>query len=520
MMFKNNQGSILLCFIIFALLVDVPLLETFSDGVDFTIAGNFLGIPHPPSYPAFTLLVNLLKYLPFGSHVFRTNLLTLLISSLFLFFVFKAFRANFIEKVMFCTILLTSKTFFSNALIGEVYVLSLFIIFLLYLFLFKEDIRFFYLTGFLSGLGMGIHHTVIFMTLFLVGYKICIRKYFKLVDWSLWLFFFILGFSVYIYLPVRASCDPLWNWGAPKNFLLFLNSFFRHDFSSKGIIRSFDTLIEQIRCFNPVYEFGYINGFFVIFFFLFYVFVKRNGLDKLVIVLIYFVGILIVVGDDDLSFNERLEAYAVFFLPAYFFMLYAFFEYIRDLKNLKAKYVAILITFIGLLLHVYGNNFKDSNSYQKLIFPHDYGRFNLSMLPLDSVLIVQGGEKDFPSIYQQRVCKFREDIKIVTLTSLGKFWNLKESLMLGAAYKTFVETPDDKVNVLKSIVLYQKEVLKKRVFTNIYDEQKLPLMDWQFNGIFKELGSDNKLNKEYYLRLRGRGGDECFLTNFIEEGIQ
>lgn len=513
-MLKNNQGIILFCFIIFALFVDMPLLETFSDGVDFTIAGNFLGIPHPPSYPAFTLVVNLLKYLPFGSHVFRTNFLTLIISSLFLFFVFKAFRANFIEKVMFFLILLTSKTFFSNAKIGEVYVLNLFIIFLLYRCLFQEDIRFFYLTGFLSGLGMGIHHTVIFMTLFLVSYNMCLKKNFRFVDWSLWLFFFILGFSVYIYLPVRASCNPLWNWGAPKNFLLFLNSFFRHDFSSKGIIRSFDTLIEQIKSFNPVYEFGYINGFFVIVCFLFYVFVKRNGLDKLILVLIYFTGILIVVGDDDLSFNERLETYAVFFLPAYFFMLYSACEYIRDLKHLKSKYVAILISFIGVLVHVCDNNFKDSNSYQKLVFPHDYGRFNLSMLPLDSVLIVQGGEKDFPAIYQQRVCKFREDIKIVTLTSLGKFWNLKESLLLGAAYKTFPESPYDKLNVLKSTILYQKEVLKKRVFTNIYDEQKLPLMDWQFNGIFKELGSGSKLDKEYFLRLRGKGSDNGFLNNF------
>jgi len=514
MMLKNNRSLILICFIIFVLLVYVPILETFSDGVDFTIAGNFLGVPHPPSYPAFTLLVNLSKYFPFGCHVFRTNLLSLIISSLFLFFVVKVFKGSFFEKVMFFLILLTSKTFFLNAMIGEVYILNLFIIFLLYRFLFEEDIRFFFLSGFLSGLGMGIHHTVIFMTLFLVIYYICLKRYFKIINWSLWLFFFILGFSVYIYLPIRGNLNPLWNWGAPKNFLLFLNSFFRHDFSSKGIFRSFDTLIEQIKCFNPVYEFGYINGFFVIVCFLFYVFFKRNDLYKFIVVLIYFIGTIIVVGDDDLTFSERMETYAVFFLPAYFFMLYSVCDFIRDIKNPKSKYVSIVIVFVGVLLHVYENNIKDSNSYQKLVFPHDYGRFNLSMLPLDSVLIVQGGEKDFPIIYQQSVCRFREDIKIVKLTFLGKFWNLKESLMLGSAYITFSETPYDKFNVLKSTILYQKEVLKKRVFTNIYDEQKLPIMDWQYNGIFKELGPGSKLDKEYFLRLRGKGGDDGFLNNF------
>lgn len=499
--------------IIFSFLIFLIFpLETFSDGTEFTIAEFFLGIAHPPSYPVHVMLSSITKYIPFGSLPFRANLFTAFFASVFLAFIYIKLEGSFYHKLLILFLILFSKTFLINSINGEVYILNVFLIFLIFFLLDAKGIKFFYLTGFLLGIGMGVHHTIIFIVIYMFFYFLILNRRVEVKQFSLFLFFVILGFSAYLYLPIRALKNPLWNWGNPRNLFLFLNSFFRYDFASEGLLRDYKTFLEQFLTFNPFYEFGLLNGFLLIFGLFFLGIKDRNEFFKYFFIILVFVfGVLVLIGNDTLTFQERLETYSVFFLPAYVSMVLAFDKLLKKFKFRKVLYVLIIT---GFVLN-FGFNLKKELTYEKGIFPHDYGRMNLSMLPYGSVLIVVGGEKDFPILYQQKVCKFREDVLVVPLIFLGKFWNIKESLSLGSAYKPFKENENDIFNVIRSVILYQKEVVNKRVFTNVYDEKKLPKLEWQYNGIFKELGKNDKVDIDYFLRTRGKGGDDGFIENFI-----
>lgn len=512
---KRIESLLFLILLIFIISVFYPL-ETFSDGVDFLLGGYFLGISHPPSYPVYTQLVHLTKYIPLGNLALRTNFFTALLAFLFLVFFYNHLKGSWHEKFLCILMILFSNTFFANSINGELYVLNLLLIFLMFFFLEKDDKRYLYLNAFILGIGLGIHHTVVFM-----GLYICFRYFYDgrkitLSDLLVCIFFLISGATVYLYLPFRAFKEPLWNWGNPRNLILFINSFLRHDFQAKGFFREWDTFLHQLISFNPFHEFGIITGVILFGFMLSLLFYeKRFFIKSFVFILFFYFGFLIIVGNDSLTNEERLKTYGVFYLPAYVMLIYMFNQLFLKLKT-QYKFIIFFISIFGLGYNFYSHLLKEV-SYEKMVFPHDYARMNLSMLPRDSsTLIILGGEKDFPIIYQQKICKFRDDILIIQLNFLGKMWNLKESLKLGAAYKPFSNSERGDKGILKSVILYQKEVNGKRVFTNIFNNDELPDMNWSVNGIYQEINSEMGLEKEYFIRYRGKGGDDNFIENILK----
>jgi hypothetical protein len=52
-----------------------------GDSGELIVAGCTMGIAHPPGYPLFTMLANLIHKLPFGSPAWRINLLSVLLSA-------------------------------------------------------------------------------------------------------------------------------------------------------------------------------------------------------------------------------------------------------------------------------------------------------------------------------------------------------------------------------------------------------------------------------------------------------
>ncbi|MCX7770126.1 MAG: DUF2723 domain-containing protein [Proteobacteria bacterium] len=503
-------------FISLLLIFFVYPLEPFSDGTDFLMGGFFLGLPHPPSYPAFTQIVHLTKYLPFSNLAFRVNLFTGITAFLFLLIFYKNLKGEFLEKFASIFIILFSTTFFENSINGELYILNLLLIFLMIFFSDKQDIRFLYLNSFLFGVAFGVHQTVIFAGIYIFIKYLLEKREITIVNILTCFFFFILGLSVYLYLPLRAIKEPLWNWGNPKSLMLFLNSIFRHDFQTSGIIRDWNTLFQQLITFNPLYEFGVINGLIILMGFIVGLYYYRKNFIKYsIFILIFYIGFVIIAGNDPLSFEERMKTYGVFYLPAYVMLVFLFNILVAGL-NYKTKKLIVLLSLIGVSYNFFTNIAKEL-TYKKMVFPHDYGRMSLAMLPRNvSTLIVLGGEKDFPIIYQQKICKFREDINIIQLNFLGKIWNLKDSLKHGVAYKPFDDNESDNKKIIKSVVLYQKEILGKRVFTNIFNNDELPKIIWNVNGVFQEANKIEKLDWEYFLRYRGMGGDDKFIENILK----
>ncbi len=475
-----------LFFVLLALCIFAPF-ETFGDGTEFAISSATLGISHPPSYPLFVTLSKLFYFLPFGNIALRINLFSAVTAALVAYVVFKYVKGELFERLFLSLFTFFSKSFFVNAMIGEAYALNL-LFFIAILFLSGDygDKRRLFLSSFLLGLGSGNHHTILFLVFFII-YKVFKTKGcgYREVVFSAALFIF--GFSVYLYLPIRAVQNINWNWGRPVNYELFINSFLRHDFKPQGVARDWETFFSQIVTFNPFDEFGVSAAIVVIIFTLMLFKTNRKKFLEIgVLILLYSVFIVLLLGNDSLSAEERKETYAVFFIPAYFLLGYG--AVINQNIEKRAKMICLFAALTGLIYHQ-GYIIATFLSFDNTAFAHDLARAKLMSLPKDGVLLVRGGEHDFPILYQQKVTNLREDVKVINLTALGKRWNARESLEVGTTYTPgFEGEKDSKKQILKAVLLFQKDFKKKKVFLNIFDESELPeTLSYHVTGLFYSL---------------------------------
>jgi len=222
----------------------------FIDSGELAVVCQTLGIAHPTGYPLYTLLGRVFTLFPLKSIMFRLNLLSLIcicFTGLFLFLILLELSRSILdskaEKLRIWGALTGALVFsftpalWSQATTNEVYSLNILLqalIFYLAL-LWHKRIRFekdgrsdklLFLFVFLFGLSFGNHMSVLllfpslaFIVLISEGKRIFASKKF----WPLVLVF-LLGLTVYFYLPVRAALKPLFNWGDPAS----LTTFIRH----------------------------------------------------------------------------------------------------------------------------------------------------------------------------------------------------------------------------------------------------------------------------------------------------
>ena len=207
------------------------------DGGELLAAAYTLGIPHPPGYPTYTLLLKVFATIvPVGDFAFRGNLLSALLASgsvVLMYLTVLRFcrylwpdapRWTFIMAgVLSSTVLATSPMFWSQAVMTEVYALNAFFAAALLLVATHLVLRLRRPTektitsrlavfGLLLGLGLGNHLTLLAVAaplLYWIGSSIGWRK--LLSPWAVG--GLVLGLGVYLYLPIRASQDPAVNWG-------------------------------------------------------------------------------------------------------------------------------------------------------------------------------------------------------------------------------------------------------------------------------------------------------------------
>ncbi|MFQ6003742.1 MAG: DUF2723 domain-containing protein [Candidatus Zixiibacteriota bacterium] len=254
MPFRATLFSAVLLILIFNLTI---YFSTFSPTVQFIDSGELavvcakLGIAHPTGYPIYTLLGRIFTLLPVKNIIFRVNLMSLLFvcfGNVILFFVIlKIIEPSFEKKkredaqrsyhkiwasFLACLIFSFTPTLWSQATSNEVYSLNIlfFNLIILLLLLWRTNLRklkgdeeryrerVFFLMAFLYGLSFGNHMSTILLFPALVFFVIATRGWsvFDPKKMILSLFLFVLGISIYIYLPVRSSQNPLLDWGNPQ----------------------------------------------------------------------------------------------------------------------------------------------------------------------------------------------------------------------------------------------------------------------------------------------------------------
>ena len=224
------------------LLVDfIVYFQTLAPAVQFMDSGELavvcktLGIAHPTGYPLYTLIGRLFALLPFKDEISRLNLFSFFsvcLTNLILFLIIlKLLKSE--SDITIWTALLTSlifsfiPTWWSQATSNEVYALNVFFYSLIILMILiwrekfqqEEKSNILYLLIFVYGLSFGNHMMAVLLLpailFMLIAYE---RK--ALFRPSLMLsalLFFVLGLSIYLYLPIRSSQHPLLDWGNPES---------------------------------------------------------------------------------------------------------------------------------------------------------------------------------------------------------------------------------------------------------------------------------------------------------------
>ena len=235
---RRGLGSALLvfalAFVVYALLTSRDL--AWVDSVEFTLAGASLGIPHPPGYPLYTLLVRLAGAAALGPAL-AANLLSALAGAAAcgvgaLLGAQLGLRPS--AAAAGGLVLAFSRELLAQATVAEVYTLHLLLIALLLFIGFaqataQDEIRprLLVLIAFLFGLGLA-HHLTIVLALPALLVLLATRRNRQhrrhrrssAIDRARFLIVaaaaFILPLTLYILLPLRSLADPVLDQGDPE----------------------------------------------------------------------------------------------------------------------------------------------------------------------------------------------------------------------------------------------------------------------------------------------------------------
>ena len=200
---------------------------------EFATAAYVLGIAHNTGYPLYILLGKLFTFLPVGDIAYRVNLMSAFFAAvtvlLMYLMVYRLTQRRGPALLSALTLAFTS-TLWSNATWAESYDLNAFLTLLIIdlMLLWRSSGRGWLLDAASLTLGLSLgNHRLILVTVPAMAYLAWDRLRRGGVNRSRrrWLatgLFFVLGFAVNLYLPLRAAQHPALNWGDPSDLGRFL----------------------------------------------------------------------------------------------------------------------------------------------------------------------------------------------------------------------------------------------------------------------------------------------------------
>lgn len=244
--FTTSQLITVLVFVFITVIYLTSLTRDIYSGDvgELVTAGYSCGVAHPPGYPLFSVLGCVLNRIPLPiPPVTKTGLISVFASVgglVVLYLWSKQFTKNTFIALLSVSILAFSYLFWLHAEIPEVFGLHNFFVLLLYylayMFYEKRDVKWLYLLGFSAGLAMTHHHTIV---LLFPGLLILVFARFRFLiqhikDVLIGIVCMIVGFSIYMYVPIAASFHPVINWDVAITLNNFIHLFLRRDYQTIG----------------------------------------------------------------------------------------------------------------------------------------------------------------------------------------------------------------------------------------------------------------------------------------------
>jgi len=251
-----NKNKFLFALIVFLLSFTVylatlcPTVPPYRDSGELASVSYKLGIAHPPGYPLYTIVGKIFTLIPSGEIAFRINIMSAFFGAVTvaLVYLIMADITGSIVLSLTCSLIWAfSRIFWELALVSETYTLdTFFIAFMLFIVLGSSSSKYLYLLCFIAGLSLTNRLTVILCGpafIYLLWSTFKEKKWhIELSDFILAIFLFVLGVSVYIFLPLRSMQNPPIDWGDPQTLERLIAVITR-----KAYGHSLDKVSEQYR---------------------------------------------------------------------------------------------------------------------------------------------------------------------------------------------------------------------------------------------------------------------------------
>lgn len=426
-----------------------PTVAAYRDAGEFATVGYILGVPHPPGYPLYTLLIYIFGKLliPFANFAYRINLfsaITSALSSVVLLYTFVKINTsvyktknNFVVCVGYFLSLVFSFGYLQwyLSLVSEMYTLNiLFAILLLLIFTvdYLQNRNLIYLLFFLFGLSIANRMDIVLFMPLLLFSAIEHLKYSnkKVSSFLVLLILLFLGFSCYLYLPIRSSCEPFINWNNPAELGRFYSSLTRKthgytlDLISKGYAPAenfFDGLslylsylIKNISIVGIIVALLGIKETF-----------KLNIKYSLSLIFCWLLSCVYFIYKANMPPNPHAMAIleAHFLLPntvVYTWLSFGVARIINKCKSLAFKWIIICCIIAMVVYNFYANIFK-LNKRQNF-YAYDYTVNIFRSVPDKSVVVIKEDVQLFSCFYRKFVDKIRPQVHIIAKGLAGSVW--------------------------------------------------------------------------------------------------
>jgi hypothetical protein len=504
---KNNNFIGLILALVFLFIYSLTLSPSvnFIDSGELASACCTLGIAHATGYPLFTILGFLVSKLPvFGNEIYRLNFLSAIYCSIGLFFLFKLFvlmnqypekmkktgkeeknkntkQKKQPENIRISVSIIIIAAIFSVFCLGlsgnyweqstqiEVYPLHcMFLSILLYLFtknIYSEkqkpktsislkNEKGWLIFGLFLGLAFTNHMTTIFILpgffyLYFATYGFNKNSYKRI---ALMFIPFFIGLAVYLYFPIRASQNPVINWGNPQTF-----EYFKWQLTGKQyqvwVFSSMAEAMKQLKYFINTIPKDFVflpllSGIFGL------IFLFRN-IRKI----FYFTSILFLTCTL-LAINYSIYDIDSYFLLSYFiialwsgFGILYLYNYIKiKTRKFNEKYLYFALLLPLLLL----TNYKDVDESRNYLV-HDYTMNVLNSIEPNGIVIsFQWDNWVSASYYFQKVKNIRKDVVIIDKELLRRSWYYNQ---LEINYPWLIEKSRPEINeFLKELYKFEHDL--------------------------------------------------------------
>ncbi|OGS45519.1 MAG: hypothetical protein A2539_10155 [Elusimicrobia bacterium RIFOXYD2_FULL_34_15] len=416
------------------LITSSPTVCTGDSG-ELITASKTLGIGHPPGYPLYVLLGKIFSiFIPFGNIAYRVNCMSVFFGALSCGIIYLIIKELLLSDnsavknshifIWFCSFatafsLAFSHNFWSQCVQtkGGIYTLNAFFMtIIIYSLIADKNIL---LIIFLCGIGLGNHHT---LSLYFPGiflYLILIKKIsfsFKKINY--YLLFFVIGFSVYLYLFLRSQQHPVDNWDNPGVFENFLRVVFRIGYGGvmhieeKGgyLLRPFSLFLQQIwEYIRNVYNSSTIIGFFIGIFGLMYSYKRNRKIFWCLLMIFIFSGpFFMFLANKPVNEDTRdlLEPFHIPSIIIFSIWIGLALSYITK----KVKWTPLFITIF--LVFLFSSNFQ-KNNLRYNFFPYDLGKNILKTVPDNSMIFLdKADESVFILAYMKLALKNRPAVDV------------------------------------------------------------------------------------------------------------